>query len=121
MAQSYVQTLVGLNASQTQLLTDYGVRIYQALTMLEPDDFKLILGTDPDTFIIRKRLEAMVKYFRGNNTMEASTTMQDVINASYHTPVTPVAADGGGVPAPVPLPVGLERARRDVDRGQHGG
>jgi len=88
-------SLADLTSDEVRSFTDLKIETLTDLMLLEPDDFDNILGNDSSTFIKCKRLVAIVKYLRSDNTIDANILMAEVIQGSYGTNTTAVATGAG--------------------------
>ena len=74
-----VQELSGLtNEKLDSLKTTYGIERLQGLVILDPGDFELLLGSEAETFLVRKRLGVIVSYLKAGNEIPATMLMIDI-------------------------------------------
>ena len=75
-----LQKLIHLTDKQIAILRDdYLVQTVQDLACLDKNDIDLILGNEPSTFMIRRRLFKVTQYLKAGGVINANTKMDDII------------------------------------------
>ena len=104
---SSIKTLVGLSDDQVKVFVDdYQVKTIQNLKLLDPVSVDMMLGNERASFLVCKRLVAVIKYLNDSGTIASSTTMGDVLKHRAPSPApaaNPAPATKAVSAAPIKL------------------
>ena len=104
-----LKDLIGLSYDQIgEMERDFGLKSIQDLKLLDKDSIEEIFGSEKGTFLIRRKMNAVVKFMIQGGNLTASTTMNNVMKtnpASSSTTVEsqPNSASSFSSSAPIKL------------------
>eukprot|EP00957_Ditylum_brightwellii_P005121 388967-Ditylum_brightwellii.AAC.1 len=100
---SKVNGLVGLDSAHIRKLEDdYSITSLQDLALLDKQDVDTILGTDANTFLVRRKLFMVADFLRKGIQVSISTTMNGVVTLGSNS-MSPGASSSAKSSTPIKL------------------